>query len=141
MAEAVLNRTAGVRISAESAGSRPAAQVNPYAIHALRELGIDWAGRPPRGLETVVREHWDLVITVCDRARDACPILPGHPVTAHWGMADPAEVEGGDATKRRAFAESLALIVRRIERLVALPLETLARSVVEARVREIGEAG
>lgn len=140
MAEAMLNARAGGRFRAESAGSKPAAQVNPDAVRALREHGIEWLGRSPRGMGAIDRERWDLVVTVCDRAKEACPILPGHPVTAHWGMPDPAEVEGDAATKRAAFAEALGLIARRLDLLVALPVEELDRSAVEQRVRAIGDA-
>jgi hypothetical protein len=87
------------------------------------------------GLE---REHWDFVITVCDRAKESCPIFPGQPVLAHWGMPDPAEVEGDDAAKRAAFRDAFLLLRRRIELLLALPIESLEHMALEARVRAIG---
>ncbi|MGH7585882.1 MAG: arsenate reductase ArsC [Gemmatimonadales bacterium] len=139
MAEAVLNRKGRGRFVAESAGSRPAARVNPFALAALRESGVEWRGHQPRGLEGLERERWDFVITVCDRARESCPVFPGQPVLAHWGMPDPAEVEGDDRVKRAAFSQALTLINRRIDLLLALPAEGLERLVLEARVRAIGE--
>ena len=81
MAEAVLNRKGAGRFAAESAGSQPAAGVNPFAIEALSEAGIEWQGRPPRGIDGLESEIWDIVITVCDNAREACPIFPGQPAT------------------------------------------------------------
>jgi arsenate reductase (thioredoxin) len=139
MAEAVLNRKAGDRFQAGSAGSHPAAAVNPIALEALRDLGIEWEGHQPRGLDQVIDGRWDLVITVCDSARDACPVFPGQSVTAHWGMPDPAAVEGSEAIKRAAFRKALQLINGRIARLVALPVEQLERAALAASVREIAE--
>jgi arsenate reductase len=140
MAEALFNQLGVGRIQAESAGSQPAPRVNPLAIEALREHGIAWAGHPPRGLDGLEREHWDFVITVCDRARESCPVFPGQPVLAHWGMSDPAEVVGDAASRRAAFTEALLLIRRRIELMLALPLEKLERLALEARLRAIGGA-
>jgi len=78
---------------------------------------------------------------VCDRAREACPIFPGQPIVAHWGMPDPAAVVGSEETRRAAFREAFLLLGRRIDLLVALPLEKLERLAAEARVRAIGNAG
>ena len=141
MAEAVLNLKGSGRLRAESAGSSPAARVNPYAIQALRESGINWQGHPPRGLAGLDREPWDFVITVCDHAKEACPVFPGQPVLSHWGMPDPAAVEGDEAAKRAAFVDALTLISRRIDLLLALPIDKLDRLVLEAKVRAIGEVG
>jgi arsenate reductase len=138
MAEAVLNRKGGGRFVAESAGSQPAARVNPLAIEALKATGIDWSGHAPRGLDGLTDREYDIIITVCDRAREACPIFPGRPMLAHWGMADPAEVEGDEAVRRRAFWSALQLLTRRIDLLVALPAASLERMVLEQRVRAIG---
>jgi arsenate reductase len=141
MAEAVLNRKGRGRFVAESAGSQPAAQVNPDALEALRNGGIQWAGHQPRGLDGLDRESWDIVITVCDHAKEACPVFPGRPVLAHWGMPDPAAVEGDASVKRAAFADALTVINRRIDLLLALKPEKLERMVLEAKVRSIGEQG
>jgi arsenate reductase len=141
IAEALFNWKGAGRFEAHSAGSRPAARVNPFAIEALGEIGIDWTGRRPRGLDGLDREHWDFVITVCDRAKEACPFFPGQPVLAHWGMADPAEVEGDDAAKRRAFHQTLTVLSRRIDLMLALPIDTLQRMALEARMKAIGLAG
>ena len=138
MAEALLNSKGKGLFEAASAGSKPAAQVNPHAIETLRECGIPWAGHPPRSVDGLEQESWDFVITVCDRAKESCPIFPGQPIMAHWGMPDPAEVEGDDATKRAAFRDAFVLLSRRIDLLLALPLTKLDRLALEARVRAIG---
>lgn len=138
MAEAVLNQKGRGRFIAESAGSQPASRVNPYAIEALGKAGIDWRGRQPRGVDDLTSRSWDIVITVCDRAREACPFFPGQPAVAHWGMEDPASVEGNDDTKRQAFREALQLISRRIDLMLALPTEKLERLALQERVRAIG---
>ena len=140
MAEAILNMKGKGRFEAASAGSRPATQVNPYAIQMLKEFKIPWSGHAPRSIDGLEREHWDFVITVCDRAKEACPIFPGQPVLAHWGMADPAEVDGDDAGKRTAFREAFLLLSRRIDLLLALPFEKVERLAMEARVRAIGQS-
>jgi arsenate reductase len=138
MAEALLNWKGKGQFQAESAGSRPAARVNPYAVETLREYGIPWAGHPPRSVDGLEREPWDFVITVCDRAKESCPIFPGQPVLAYWGMPDPADVEGDESTKRAAFRDAFLVLSRRIDLLLALPLTKLDRLALEARVRAIG---
>jgi len=103
MAEALFAAEGGRRIAAASAGSDPGPGVHPLAVAALAELGVDWRGRPARGIDAVAGERWDAVVTVCDAARDACPYLPGAGVTAHWGLEDPAAVEGDLETQLAAF--------------------------------------
>ena len=83
-------------------------------------------------------ESWDFVITVCDSAKESCPIFPGQPVFAHWGMEDPAQVSGDDAAKREAFRLTALHLARRIDLFLALPIETLERRAREERVRAIG---
>jgi arsenate reductase len=138
MAEAVLSRKGAGRFIVESAGSQPVERVNPYALEALREAGINWKGRSPRGIDDLDSRTWDIVITVCDNAKEACPIFPGQPVLAHWGMEDPAAVEGDGAAKRRAFRQALQLISRRIDLMLALPVEKLQRLALQERLRGIG---
>lgn len=138
MAEAILNWKGAGRFHAESAGSRPAGRVNPLAIETMRLHGLDWSGHAPRSVDGLEREPWDFVITVCDRAKESCPIFPGQPVLAHWGMPDPAAVEGDEAAKRAAFRDAFLLIARRIDLLLALPVEKLERLVLQEQVRGIG---
>ncbi len=139
IAEALLNQKGAGRFVAESAGSNPAARVNPYAIDILRQSGLEWRGHAPRGMDGLESTPWDFVITVCDRAKEACPIFPGKPIQAHWGMPDPAEVQGGDVAKRIAFTDAFTLISRRIDLLLELPVEKLDRLVLEAKTRAIGD--
>jgi arsenate reductase len=137
IAQTVLNQKGRGRFVAESAGSQPAAQVNPLAIATLEAAGYFYTGHPPQGLESVVHQPWDFVITVCDRARESCPIFPGQPVLAHWGMPDPAEVTGTEAERRRAFDDALLTINRRIDLLLALPIEKLEKLALQRKVNEI----
>lgn len=141
MAEKILNRKGRGLFVAESAGSQPAAQVNPLAVETLERHGYFWTGGRPRGLGGLAAQEWDFVITVCDRAKEACPFFPGQPVMAHWGMPDPAAVVGTDEEKRRAFDDALLTISRRLDLLLALPLEKLSRLALETRVKEIGRSG
>jgi len=140
MAEALLNWKGRGRFRAESAGSRPADRVNPHAIETLRDYDVPWAGHAPRGIDGLEREPWDFVITVCDRAKESCPIFPGQPILAHWGMPDPGDVAGDEAAQRQAFEAAFLLLSRRIDLLLALPIEKLERLALEARVRTIGHA-
>ena len=137
MAEAILNHRSKGRFRAESAGSRPAAQVNPLAIETLRDHGIEWRGHPPQSMDGLEREPWDFVITVCDRAKESCPIFPGQPVLAHWGMEDPADAVGEEGAKK-AFRGAFLILARRIDLLLALPVEKLERLALAKQVRAIG---
>jgi len=142
LAEALLGALGQGRFNAFSAGSQPAGRVQPIAIELARELGYP--------VERLRSKSWDefaepgapvidMVITVCDSAAaETCPIWPGHPATAHWGVPDPAGVEGDEATRRKAFVAAMATLRRRVERLVALPLEKLDRPTMQAKLREIG---
>ena len=141
MAEALFNHLGQGRIHAESAGTQPAPRVHPLAIEALKDHGLAWAGHQPRSVDGLERQPWDFVITVCDRAKESCPIFPGQPVLAHWGMPDPAAVVGDEAARRAAFRAALVLVARRIELMLALPLDKLERLALEARVRAIGGEG
>ena len=141
IAEQVLNRKGRGRFVAESAGSHPAAHVNPYAIETLERHGYFWTGGRPRGLDGLPEQDWDFVITVCDRAREACPFFPGQPVIAHWRMPDPAAVVGSEEEVRRAFNDTILVISRRIDLFLALPIEKLSLLALENRVKDIGQTG
>lgn len=142
LAESVLRRDGAGRFDASSAGSRPTGAVNPFALAVLEEAGYPTQGLRSKNWEEFARPGApaaDLVITVCDSAAgESCPIWPGHPVTAHWGLDDPAAVQGTDADKRAAFAAALRHIGARIARLVELPIEALDEAALRAQLRSIG---
>ena len=117
------SRAAG-RVEAESAGSHPAPRVNPYAVEALEARGIPWQGRTPKRIDDFDGQQFDLVITVCDNARDACPYFPGAAAQAHWGLPDPAD-ETEPTAARRAFADTFDALEARVDALLALPLERM----------------
>ena len=137
IAEAILTRKARGRFVVASAGSEPAARVNPLTVSILNEFGIDWSGRTPKGIDAVIADPWDLIITVCDRAREACPVFPSRPAFAHWGMPDPAAVAGSEDARIQAFRDTVHYLSRRIDLLLALPIEKLERMALEMRVRAI----
>ena len=137
IAEALLGELGAGRFLAASAGSHPAARVSRTAIETLRAHGIEWTDRVPRGVDAVQHESWDVVITVCDHAREHCPVFLGHPVVAHWGMPDPAEIED-EAGRRAAFERTYHVLRGRIARLVALPFGALDPASLTKRVQEIG---
>lgn len=136
IAEALLVARGGHRIEALSAGSQPAPRVNPYAVQVLREHGIVWEGKSPRSIDSVTGRPMDLVITVCDNARDACPFFPGAATQVHWGLPDPADAVGSDAAVV-AFQRAFDAISRRVDALLALPLETLSASALGQRAQAI----
>lgn len=111
MAEALVNHKGKGRVVAESAGSQPAPQVNPLALETLREFGVPWGGRPPRSVDGLERLAWDNVITVCDRAKESCPVFPGAPQQAHWSLPDPHD--------KAAFRATFLDLSRRIDLLLA----------------------
>ena len=139
MAEAIMSRkidrmTAG-RYRVASAGSEPGREVHPMAVRALRQMGIDWSRKQPKSIDAVRKESWDLVITVCDHAKESCPVMPGQPAFAHWGMDDPSDVIG--PTRERAFVETASELARRIDLLLAIPFEELDRRALEREVQQI----
>lgn len=139
IAEALLYAHGGGRVEVESAGSRPAARVNPHAIEVLREHGIVWEGHRPKSIDDVTGQHFDLVITVCDNARDACPYFPGAGAQVHWGLSDPAEETDPDAA-RRAFSETYSALASRVDELLTLPLEDLDPEALRKSAQAVHEA-
>jgi arsenate reductase len=136
IAEALLATRGAGRVHVVSAGSRPAARVHPFAVDVLREHGIAWEGRTPKGIEDVEGERFDLVITVCDRARDACPFFPGAGAQVHWGLPDPAD-ESDPPAARRAFRGTYDALAAMVDALLAMPLESLAPEALQARAQAI----
>lgn len=138
IAEALLSVRRHGGLVAASAGTEPADGVHPMAIEELARRGIDWSTARPKSIDDVAGDTWDIVITVCDRARESCPTFRGEPVTAHWGIPDPAQVEGDEDVRRRAFSDAVLMLGRRIDLLLALPFRSLERMALEYRLRQIG---
>jgi len=142
LAEALVSHLGGGRFRGFSAGSHPAGQVNPYAIELAREMGADPRGFRSKSWEEFARAdspQMDFIITVCDNAAgEVCPTWPGKPVTAHWGVPDPAVVEGTDEAKRAAFVAAAAMLRHRIELLANLPVEKLDAMAIKAQLHRIG---
>lgn len=136
IAEALFTRHGEGRVQATSAGSCPAERVNPYAIEVLAVHGIMWDGHTPKGFAALHGREFDLVITVCDRAREACPLFPGAGAQVHWGLRDPAE-EQDPAAARRAFTDTYDALARRISRLLALPVEMLPPAELMERAQAV----
>lgn len=124
LAEALLTHAGGDLVVAASAGTAPGTGPHPLAVEALRRRGIDWSGRRSKAIDDVGSD-WDLVITVCDDAKESCPVLPGH-ATVHWSYPDPAAVDGDDAARLGAFEAVADDLERRIGALLELPLAVLA---------------
>ena len=138
MAEGLMNKLGGTRFTAFSAGSRPASAVSPLAIETMNDFGIDISSNTPKSLEVYHQEPWDLIITVCDNAREACPVFPGQKIGAHWGFEDPAEFEGTDEAKQAFFRKIALEIEKRIRLLLALPENVLPLREYEDAVQAIG---
>jgi len=141
LAEATLNHKGKGRFKAYSAGSFPTGTVNPGAIELLQRLQIPVEGYRSKSWDEFAKPgapEFDFIITVCDNAAgEVCPIWPGKPMTAHWGVADPAHVEG-TIERAQAFREAFRILERRIDLLMALPISTLDRLTLNQKVRDIG---
>jgi len=142
MAEGLLNSLGGGRFKAYSAGSQPAGTVNPFALTTLKKMHLpsdgyrskDWSEFAVPGAPEL-----DFVFTVCDNAAgEVCPVWPGQPMTAHWGVPDPAAFEGSDEQKAKLFWDTAVTLKRRIELMLALPLQSLDRLSLQRELKDIG---
>ena len=147
LAESILNRLGAGKFVAYSAGSMPTGTVNPHAIRLLKRFNYPTAGLRSKSWEEFDRAHnpdapeLNFVFTVCDNAAgEVCPIWPGQPMTAHWGVPDPAAIEGTDAEIALAFADTYGRLHNRIEIFVNLPMASLDRLTLQARLDGIGKA-
>ncbi|AMN43116.1 arsenate reductase ArsC [Rhodoplanes sp. Z2-YC6860] len=142
IAEAILNKVGAGRFVAHSAGSQPKGQVNPNTIALLEGLGYDTAGFRSKSWSEFARAGapaLDFVFTVCDNAAgEACPVWPGQPMTAHWGVPDPAEATGNAAQVALAFKDAYRMLHQRIAIFSALPIESLDKLSLQARLKDIG---
>ncbi|MBK8839862.1 MAG: arsenate reductase ArsC [Hyphomonadaceae bacterium] len=141
IAETLLNKSGRGRFKAFSAGSFPKGEVNPYALRLLSNLGLPTADLRSKSWDEFARPGappLDFIITVCDNAAgEICPIWPGKPVTAHWGIPDPAAAEGTDAEIATAFATAARQLRARIDLFLSLPLASIDRMTIQNRMRDI----
>jgi arsenate reductase len=144
LGESLLNHWGRGKFRAHSAGSFPRGEVNPLALDLLRRLNLPTEGLRSKSWDEFAQPdapNLDFVITVCDNAAgEVCPIWPGHPITAHWGLPDPAAVQGTEADKIAAFRETFHALEHRIKPFVELPVASLDRLKLQDHVREIGRA-
>jgi arsenate reductase len=142
LAEAVLNKLGSGRFRAFSAGSHPKGTVHPFALELLDEEGLPTANLRSKSWDEYAvpgAPPIDFILTVCDNAAsEACPVWPGKPAVAHWGIPDPAALEGSESERRHAFRAAYRALEARIERFVALPLASLEPQALKAALREIG---
>lgn len=144
LAESILNREGAGRFRAYSAGSQPKGAPHPFALDLLRKLNHDVSGLRSKSWEEFAAPgapQMDFVFTVCDSAAaETCPVWPGQPMTAHWGLPDPAAVEGTEVEQRLAFAEAYRMITNRVSIFINLPLNALDRLSLQNRLSDIGSS-
>ena len=142
MAEGILNSMGRGRFQAFSAGSHPGTSVNPFALMTLSALRIRTDGYRSKDWDEFARPgapELDFVFTVCDKAAgEVCPVWPGQPMTAHWGVADPAAFEGTDEQKAKVFWDTAIVLKRRIELMLALPFASLDKMAIQREIKDIG---
>jgi len=145
LAEAYLNAAGKGRFKAYSAGSRPAGKVNAFALELLEKNRLPTAGLRSKNWDEFAQggaPRLDFIFTVCDNAAgEVCPVWPGQPITAHWGVADPAVITGPDHERRRAFLRAFTELSVRINLLLALPLEKFDRLTLKRKLDDIGKVG
>jgi arsenate reductase (thioredoxin) len=142
LAEALMNHLGAGRFKAHSAGSHPNGAVNPFALETLAKLHISNDGFRSKNWDEFASSEapvLDFVFTVCDQAAgEVCPVWPGQPMTAHWGLPDPAAFEGTDEQKAQQFMNTALTLKRRIELMLALPLATLDSLAIQREIKDIG---
>jgi arsenate reductase len=143
IAEVMLNHLGQGRFKASSAGSHPKGAVHPLALATLQSMGLPMDGLRSKSWEEFARPDapaLDVIVTVCDDAAgEVCPLWPGTPMTAHWGVEDPAAFQSSEDAQRQKFREVALMLRQRIERLLSLPLATLDRMTMQAKLQEIGQ--
>jgi arsenate reductase len=144
IAESLMNAMGNGRFKGFSAGSHPKGTVHPLALKTLAAHGFPSDGFRSKSWEEFARNEapkLHFVFTVCDQAAgEVCPVWPGQPMTAHWGMSDPASVEGDEEIKERAFRDTLVTLKRRIELMLSLPIASLDRMAIQHAIDDIGTA-
>lgn len=143
LAECILNHDGKDKFKAFSAGSQPKGVVNPFALKVLKSFGYPTEGTSSKSWDVFAlpdAPKMDFVFTVCDNAAgEACPLWPGHPMTAHWGIEDPAAVEGSDIDKERAFVEAFRLMRNRIHAFISLPIQSIDKMALKNELTAIGK--
>ena len=143
MAEAIMNRKGGVNFTAYSAGSHPTGTVRPEALRQLENAGLDATNARSKSWDEFTgpdAPHLSFVFTVCDKAAaEVCPLWPGQPMTAHWGISDPATAQGTEQEIDRAYGQALQALDRRISLFLCLPLATLDTFALQKQLDEIGK--
>lgn len=143
MAEAILNQLGANRFQAFSAGSHPNGSVSPHAIALLEKNNFATENLRSKNWDEFAKAdapQMDFVLTVCDKAAgEVCPLWPGQPISAHWGVSDPVDVQGSDAEKAQAFVDAFLVLNRRISLLLSLPMESLDRLALQNEVKHIGQ--
>ena len=140
MAEALMNHLGRGQFQAFSAGSAPAGFVHPMAITVLQKAKIPTEGLTSKSWTQYAGETFDFVITVCDRTQESCPIFPGQPISAHWGLKDPAEAIGTEEEKEKVFRRCFTEIKTRVGLLLALPMDYMTPDEITKKVQEIGQS-
>lgn len=144
MAEAIINRVGRGRFKGFSAGSHPKGEVHPFTLDILRKLNYDTHEARSKNWDEFAAPgapRMDFVFTVCDdAAKEECPYWPGQPMTAHWGVPDPASVQASEVERRLAFADAFRILNNRISIFVSLPMKSLDRLSLQRRLDEIGKA-
>lgn len=142
LAEGILARDGHGKFRAYSAGSQPKGMVNPFAIKVLQNFGYSTEGLSSKSWDVFASSDapkMDFIFTVCDNAAgEACPLWPGQPMTAHWGIADPASVEGTDLDKERAFIEAFRFMRNRIQAFISLPMSAIDKMALKQELSTIG---
>ena len=139
-AEFLLRRMGQNRFEVYSAGTHPAGRVNPFALQVLKDLyHIDASAARSKSTDEYLDIDFDFVITVCDNARETCPVWPGQPIIAHWGVPDPALATGDDPERLRQFKQTALALQRRIDLFCALPMDKLDRLKLTELTRDIGK--
>ena len=142
LAEAILNRLGAGKFRGYSAGSQPAGEVNPLALHLLRKASYDVSKLRSKSWDEFAAPgapKLDFVFTVCDdAANEICPIWPGQPMSAHWGLPDPVKAQGTEAERNLAFADTMRMLTQRIDIFVNLPLDRLTKLSLQEQLDEIG---
>lgn len=142
LAEAILNRLGAGKFRGYSAGSHPAGEVNPLALHLLRKASYDVSKLRSKSWDEFAAPgapKLDFVFTVCDdAANEICPIWPGQPMSAHWGLPDPVKAQGTEAERNLAFADTMRMLTQRIDIFVNLPFDRLSKLSLQEQLDEIG---